>query len=66
MIYLLSKYRLKDNNYSEQKIIRSYFVQANEHEVNMCAKFGYLIVYAFFPIKYFKICFMGILYRAII
>jgi hypothetical protein len=46
-IYLQPKQRLKHNNYSEQKINMSYFVQATEYEMNMHAKFQYLNMHRF-------------------
>jgi hypothetical protein len=33
----------------------SYFVQPNDHDLHMYAKFGGLEFYGFFVIKYFKI-----------
>jgi hypothetical protein len=46
-IYLLQKSRLNHNNYSNQKINMSYFIQANEHNMSMHAKIGDLILYGF-------------------
>jgi hypothetical protein len=45
-IYLLQEQRLNHINYSKQKINMSFFVRY-DHDVNMYAKFGYLIFYEF-------------------
>jgi hypothetical protein len=37
-----TKMRLKHNNYSEQEINMSYFVQTIDHDMNMYAKIQYL------------------------
>jgi hypothetical protein len=47
IIYLLQKQKLNTNKYSEHKINMSNFVQANEYNISMHAKFGDFICYGF-------------------
>jgi hypothetical protein len=51
-IYLLQELKLNHNNYSKQKINMSNFVQGDEHDVHMYAKFEDFTFYDFFVIKY--------------
>jgi hypothetical protein len=46
-IYLLLDYKLVHNTNAMQETNMSNFVQANEHQVYMYAKFGYLCTYRF-------------------
>jgi hypothetical protein len=44
-IYLFQEQKLNHRNYSEKELNMSNFVQANDHDVHMYAKFGGLTFY---------------------
>jgi hypothetical protein len=47
-IYLLHKQKLNHRNYSEQELNMGNFVQANEYDVHMYAKFQDVYKYIYF------------------
>jgi hypothetical protein len=47
MIYLLPKQGLNHKSLYKQELNMNYFVQANEYDMNMHAKFRDLILYSF-------------------
>jgi hypothetical protein len=44
-IYLLQEQKLNHRNYSEQELNMRFFLQDNDHDVHMYAKFGGLTFY---------------------
>jgi hypothetical protein len=46
-IYLLWRQKLNNKKYSEQEINMRKFIQATEHDVHICEKFGDFTFYVF-------------------
>jgi hypothetical protein len=60
IIYLLQERKLNHRNYSEQEINMSKFVQANEYDVDMYAKFLDACKYRYFYMNLTLFCLFSI------
>jgi hypothetical protein len=59
-IYLLHKPKLNHGNYSEQELNMGNFVQSNEYDVQMYAKFQDVCKYRYFYTNFTLFCLFSI------